>query len=88
MVSEFLLIAMWTWFKSPDDLFAIYNNLPVRKFSIFQKIVGGEDGEEDDQIKRKAKRNTKNNSEIDPAKEYDRLRENNEYNGMKESILS
>ncbi len=38
--AEFLLIAVWTWFKSQDDFFSIYNNLPVRKFSIFQKVVG------------------------------------------------
>ncbi len=80
---------MWTWFKSPDDFFAIYNNLPVRKFSIFQKIVGEEEGVNDSSIKRKTSRLTKNNnSELDPAREYDRMRENGDYNGLKESILS
>jgi hypothetical protein len=89
VVSEFLLISMWTWFKSPDDFFAIYNNLPVRKFSIFQKIVGEEESASDKPIKRKTSRLTNNNnSELDPAREYDRMRENSDYNGLKESILS
>ena len=35
VLSEFLLIAIWTWFKAPDDFFAIYNNLPIAKFSLF-----------------------------------------------------
>ena len=37
-LSEFLLIAVWTWFKAPDDFFSIYNILPIRKFSVFQKF--------------------------------------------------
>lgn len=35
VLSEFLLIAVWTWFKAPDDVFSTYNNLPIKKFSIF-----------------------------------------------------
>jgi hypothetical protein len=38
VLSEFLLIAIWTWFKAPDDFFSIYNSLPIRKFSIFQRM--------------------------------------------------
>jgi len=33
--SEFLLIAAWTWFKTQDDYFSVYNNVAVQKFSIF-----------------------------------------------------
>ncbi|TNV78016.1 hypothetical protein FGO68_gene6795 [Halteria grandinella] len=40
VLSEFLLIAVWTWFKAPEDFFSIYNNLPISKFSIFQRISG------------------------------------------------
>lgn len=40
MLSEFLLIAVWTWFKAPEDFFSIYNNIPISKFSIFQRISG------------------------------------------------
>lgn len=38
MLSEFLLISVWTWFKAQDDFFSIYNSLPISKFSIFQKV--------------------------------------------------
>lgn len=35
VLAEFLLIAIWTWFKAPDDFFSIYNSIPIRLFSIF-----------------------------------------------------
>ena len=40
--AEFLLIAVWTWFKAPDDFFSIYNSLPITKFSIFQVVVAND----------------------------------------------
>ena len=55
--SEFLLIAVWTWFKAPDDVFTVYNNLPIKKFSIFQTILPGE-GSGTDEISRKNKKST------------------------------
>jgi len=48
VLSEFLLIAVWTWFKAPDDVFSVYNNLPIKKFSIFQTILPGEGHGSDD----------------------------------------
>ena len=61
----------------------------MRKFSIFQKIIGGENGTKEGTIKRKTTRisNVKN-SEIDPSGDYDRLRENGGIDNLKESILS
>ena len=53
VLSEFLLIAVWTWFKAPDDVFSIYNNLPVKKFSIFQKILPGESEAEQEALRKK-----------------------------------
>lgn len=44
VLSEFLLIATWTWFKAPEDFFSIYNSLPMKKFSIFQRLSEGKQG--------------------------------------------
>ena len=52
--------------------------------------MGGEDDDKEGAPKRKATRLSNNvkNSEIDPSREYDRLRENGDIDGLKESILS
>ncbi len=40
VLSEFLMISVWTYYKSTEDFFQAYNSLPIKKFSIFQVIKG------------------------------------------------
>jgi len=50
--SEFLLIAAWTWFKTQDDYFSVYNNVDVQKFSIFQRDNKSRKEKDDEEEKR------------------------------------
>ena len=43
MISEFVPIALWTTFKTPEDYFQVYNDLPTQKFSIFQQRAQNKD---------------------------------------------
>ena len=52
MFSEFLLIAAWTWFKTQDDYFSVYNNVDVQKFSIFQRYSKSRKEKDDEEEKR------------------------------------
>ena len=40
VLSEFLMISVWTYYKSTEDFFQAYNSLPIKKFSIFQVVKG------------------------------------------------
>ena len=88
MFSEFLLIAVWTWFKAPDDVFSVYNNLPIKKFSIFQKIIAGEGNSFSEDNIRKNKKSVSYNRLSDPSGAVDARVNEEDRRRMSESMLS
>lgn len=79
---------MWTWFKAPDDVFTVYNNLPIKKFSIFQKIIAGESSSFSDENMRKNKKSTVYNRLSDQNGAADARDNNEDRRRMSESMLS